>query len=155
LSSRELRAYLVEHFAPPGFPTFAFEFVLTPGELCDLVEAYSDELSVIWNDNPSLPLAQSCAGVLLQWRAHPTSESMQFVGLWEFPTPERARDAWRGKVPRDTPVESVLDVRGRFALNFICGALRPGAPQEEIPPADLWEHISEHSRDKGIEIDGT
>lgn len=148
--------YLKEQFAPPD----QLFFILTPGELCDLVECYADQLSVGWSEGrSSLLSAESDVLVRLNWLAHPTWHVITVAGLYAFQTPRDAREVWlaKGAYREGLPLESLLGVRDRFALNFSSREFRSESslePEEfeEISPGALWPRIWRYCKALGAPL---
>ena len=68
----------------------------------------------------------------------------------------RARETWlnQGVYPDFVPVERVLDVRDRYALNFQSGSYAWSEDElEEIGPNELWPRMWRYCQAVGAPID--
>lgn len=149
------REYVEEHFAPPEY---SYKFIFTPGELCDLVDCYADQLSVRWSEGRGRLDAESDVLVDLSWLAHPEWHGITVAGLYAFRKPQDAREVWveMGVYPEGLPLERMLGVRDRFALNFQGGGgsfiLDPNK-MDDIRPDELWPRIWRYCTALGAPID--
>jgi len=152
--SYNLIKYLEEDFSHRNPKTYAY--FLTPRELCDIAEFYSDDMIVYWNDKDYRLTAVSDVLVRLAWKAHPNTNSITVVGLYEFKTSHEAKNVWFEKdvIVKGVPVESVLDIRERYALNFQSGSYSINTKDlVTISSAELWERICERCKSIGAPLD--
>lgn len=143
--SYQLTEYLKENFAHHN--PKSYNYFLTPRELCDIAEFYSDDIAVRWSDQARWISAVSDFYVSMEWKAHPTINGIALVGLWEFKTSLDAKNIWFQKdvLIKGLPIESLLGIRGRFALNFQGGGFSLGRDKTILIQNDeLWERICDH-----------
>lgn len=148
----ELDECLTQGFTPPDCSR---NFVLTPAELCDVAERYADRLIIGWNVEDGRLSADKDVMVSLSWKADP-AKSIQLVGLYRFPNAREAKSVWvdKGVYERDMPVERMLGIRGRFALNFTRGSYAyESKDMVPIPADELWTHIWKYCRQIDLPID--
>jgi hypothetical protein len=152
--SYNLIKYLEENFSHRD--PKSYKYFLTPRELCDIAEFYSDDMIVQWSDKDCRLTAVSDVLVNLAWKAHPDKNSITIVGLYEFETSREAKNVWFEKdvIIKGVPVESVLDIRGRYALNFQSGSYSCSTKDLVIiTPDELWERICERCKSIGAPLD--
>jgi len=157
----ELERFLKENFSDPAFP---YAFWLTPGELCDVAEYYLGplELTICYQEiKPRI--AESAIQVSLQTRkglpedAHPDSYlGFTVVGLYVFLGPAMAKYSWgdHGIYPEELDVERVLDIRGRYALNFAMTGTSSSwrTPVETLTTRTLWERLCQYCQVRGVPV---
>ena len=151
-TAAELEQYLREHFSPPED---RYDFFLTPGELCDVAERYADQLVVRWDDHDRRLSAERNVFVQLEWKEAPAINAIGLAGLYVFPNEAEARHVWHREDvrSRNLPVERVLDIRGRYALNFQSGRYAYSAADLETVSADeLWPRIQAYCRAVGAPL---
>lgn len=150
--SGDLIRHLEKNFAPPEW---RYAFFLTPGELCDIAERYADLYLIKWNDHDRRLSAERDVLLVMKWKATPNVDAIRVVGLYVFRNASEARTVWtdKGVYGSQLPVERVLDIRGRYALNFQSGSYSYAPSDlEDITVVDLWSRICGYCQDVGAPI---
>jgi len=149
----ELEEHLATRFSPPEWKD---RFFLTPGELCDVAENYPDQLTVGWKVEDGRLSAEKDVIVSLGWSASSDLVPIVVVGLYVFPNPREAQSVWvdKGVYGKSLPVERVLGIRGRCAVNFQSGSYcySPGE-MASIRADELWPRIWEYCQSASVPIE--
>jgi len=129
------------------------QFWVTPEELCDIVEHYSDLLQVQWEE-ASCGLSTDMTYVALFPKGK-QGGGIRLIGLFPFGSESDARDYCHDKSENYSDLfgqlESLYGIQGRFALNFSSGAISSAPSHKkdrEIEASELWQKI--HKRREGF-----
>jgi hypothetical protein len=151
---QDLSDYLGSRFREAG----SYECVLTPSELCDIVEHYAEQVSVRWTvETDGRMDSKSDVLVKLGWKSDEKAVGPTLVGLYTFSSAQRAQNVWfdyrGGLFEKPFPVQRVLDIRGAHALNFQGGSYSyTSRDLVAVEPNDLWRRLLEHAAKAGIPL---
>jgi hypothetical protein len=148
----DLRRYLEQHFSPQEWK---HNFFLTPRELCEVAENYASEITIDWYSEGQRLTAESCVLVCIGWKSNP-GKRIVLVGLWVFPNSQEAYRVWidKGVYGKTVPVDQILDIQGRYVLNFASGSYALNVfDLQSIDPYELRQYMLVYCDINGIVID--
>jgi len=121
---------------------------MTPEELCDIVEEYTDLILVYYNEY-SCGASEDMCCVRLFEKSPPGREPIEFFGLYPFASTSDAlsygQDDWPSVPEYARAMPRLADVRGKYHFNFCRGSenwlSEPFDPKEGIAPESLWAKL--------------
>lgn len=143
----DLKKYLCTAFRPKEAPNpeaYGPFFWLTPEELCDLVDRYSNLFSVYY-DEYSCPISEDMCCVRLFEKGTSSAGKIEFSGLYRFRDRGDMRDArgWSFLPELNQAIPRIANEQGRYRFNFYFE--KDYAPEDpkptEIPSSTLWEKL--------------
>lgn len=153
LAESRLSNFLEKQFAAPEYK---YMYVLTPGELCDIVDSLGDEALISWRVEPGRLDAQSDVIINIKGKSGGIGPTM--IGLYTFDSADYAERVWTNKqiLPEDLSLESIkrmLDIRDRTAVNFQSGSYSyTPSEMEQVTSSQLWERLCNHCDTLGIRL---
>lgn len=148
----------LEEFLERTFTTREVDYTywLTPEELCDIVERYTDLIEVEFSEY-SCGLSEDVACVRLFQKNPPAGNPIEFIGMFSFPSVSDAANHWKEIGPERglaKIVPRLADIQGKWHLNF---GEHFGNPRDityekenDIAPDSLWMRICTRRERLGI-----
>ncbi|MEO8452095.1 MAG: MAP7 domain-containing protein [Gemmatimonadota bacterium] len=142
----DLRTFIKRVFIPKD-TDFAYEYWMTPEELCDVADQYADLLEVQFSEY-SCPRSEDMCCIRFFQKDPPCGRPIELIGLFAFPSESDAAafvKEYKSAPKYAKALPSLAGMQGKYQLNFGKGSENGRDvtydKENEVRPDQLWEKL--------------